>query len=175
VRFCKGPIPEDLPAIQRVGLADILLESPQRDVLLVAVGAMAHSAVAAAGVLASQGVGATVVDPRWVKPVDAALVDLARDYRLVVSVEDNVRSGGVGAALTLAMREAGVQTPIEVRGIPANFLEHGKRAAILQELRLSGPELALDTIAALDAISAFDDLHREMGRAPSGSEVRDEG
>jgi 1-deoxy-D-xylulose-5-phosphate synthase len=175
VRFCKGPIPEDLPAIQRVGLADILLESPQRDVLLVAVGAMAHSAVAAAGVLASQGVGATVVDPRWVKPVDAALVDLARDYRLVVSVEDNVRSGGVGAALTLAMREAGVQTPIEVRGIPANFLEHGKRAAILQELRLSGPELALDTIAALDAISTFDDLHREMGRAPSGSEARDEG
>jgi 1-deoxy-D-xylulose-5-phosphate synthase len=175
VRFCKGPVPEDLPAVRRVGLADILLESPHRDVLLVAVGSMAHSAVAAAGELASQGVGATVVDPRWVKPVDAALVDLARDYRLVVSVEDNVRSGGVGVALTLAMREAGVQTPIEVCGIPANFLEHGKRAAILQELRLSGPELAFDIVAALDAISALDDLHREMRPTPTGSEVRDEG
>jgi 1-deoxy-D-xylulose-5-phosphate synthase len=126
-------------------------------------------------VLAAQNIGATVVDPRWVKPVDLALVDLARDYRLVVSVEDNAMSGGAGVALTLAMREAGVQTPVEVRGIPARFLEHGKRAEILQELRLTGPELAVDIGCALAAISALDDLHRQIGESPSGSEVREDG
>jgi 1-deoxy-D-xylulose-5-phosphate synthase len=175
VRFCKGPVLDDIPAVRRVGVADILVESPDRDVLLVAVGPMAQTAVEAAGVLASQHVGTTVVDPRWVKPVDPALVDLARDYRLVVSVEDNSRNGGTGVALTLAMREAGVQTPVEVRGIPPQFLEHGKRAAILKELRLSSPELALDIAGALDAINALDDLHRQIGGAPSGSEVREEG
>ena len=172
VRFCKGPVPEDLPAIRRLGVTDVLLESPDRDVLVVAVGPMTHNAAGAAAVLTSQGIGVTVVDPRWVKPVDPALVDLSRDFRLVVSVEDNVRSGGVGAALTLAMREAGVQTPIEVRGIPPSFLDHGKRAAILEELRLSSPELAVDIAAALDAITALDDLHRDIGPTPSGSQVR---
>jgi 1-deoxy-D-xylulose-5-phosphate synthase len=175
LRFCKGPVLEDIPAVRRVGVADILVESPDRDVLLVAVGPMAQTAVEAAGVLASQDVGTTVVDPRWVKPVDPALVDLARDYRLVVSVEDNATTGGAGVALTLAMREAGVQTPIEVRGIPSRFLEHGKRAAILQELRLSSPELAQDIVSALDAIDALDDLHRQIGGTPSDSEVREEG
>jgi 1-deoxy-D-xylulose-5-phosphate synthase len=172
VRFCKGPVPEDLPAIRQLGVTDVLLESPDRDVLVVAVGPMTHNAAGAAAVLTSQGIGVTVVDPRWVKPVDPALVDLSRDFRLVVSVEDNVRSGGVGAALTLAMREAGVQTPIEVRGIPPSFLDHGKRAAILEELRLSSPELAVDIAAALDAITALDDLHRDIGPTPSGSQVR---
>jgi 1-deoxy-D-xylulose-5-phosphate synthase len=151
------------------------VDSTGRDVLIVAVGPMTRTAVEAAEVLAAQNIGATVADPRWVKPVEPALVDLSRDYRLVVSVEDNVKSGGAGVALTLAMREAGVQTPVEVRGIPARFLQHGKRAEILQELRLTGPELAADIAYALAAISALDDLHREIGDAPSGSEVREEG
>jgi 1-deoxy-D-xylulose-5-phosphate synthase len=175
LRFCKGPVLGDIRAVRRVGVADVLVESTDRDVLIVAVGPMAVMAMEAAEVLAAQNIGATVVDPRWVKPVDLALVDLARDYRLVVSVEDNAMSGGAGVALTLAMREAGVQTPVEVRGIPARFLEHGKRAEILQELRLTGPELAVDIGCALAAISALDDLHRQIGESPSGSEVREDG
>jgi 1-deoxy-D-xylulose-5-phosphate synthase len=175
LRFCKGPVLDDIPAVRRVGMADILVESTDRDVLIVAVGPMGQTAVEAAGVLAAQYVGATVVDPRWVKPVEPALVDLTRDYRLVMSVEDNAKSGGAGVALTLAMREAGVQTPVEVRGIPARFLDHGKRAAILQELRLTGPELAGDITRALHAISALDDLHHQIGGTRSGPEVREEG
>jgi 1-deoxy-D-xylulose-5-phosphate synthase len=99
VRFPKGPPPEDIEAVSKAGGCDVLMRQGTKDVLLVGVGSMAETAVDVGQRLADQGIGCTVVDPRWVKPVDPALVDLARDHRLVVHLEDNGIAGGCGAAL----------------------------------------------------------------------------
>jgi 1-deoxy-D-xylulose-5-phosphate synthase len=154
VRFPKGVVGPDLPALDRVGGCDVLVRSGDRDVLLVAVGSMAACGVDAARRLAAQGVGVTVVDPRWVKPVDPALVELARDHRLVVTVEDNGRVGGVGTAIAQELRDAGVIAPVRDFGLPQRFLDHAKRPAILAEVGLTGQDLAREVaglVAALDA------------------------
>ncbi|MGH8837421.1 MAG: transketolase C-terminal domain-containing protein, partial [Actinomycetes bacterium] len=139
----------ELPALDRIGGVDVLRRDPDPDVLIVSIGALAPACLEAAELLASSGLGVTVVDPRWVKPVDPALVDLARGYRLVVSVEDNGRVGGVGAAIAQALRDAGVSVPLRDLGIAQRFLEHGKRPQLLAELELTGPELAAQIRAAL--------------------------
>ncbi len=90
-------------AVDRAGGCDVLVRSGAKDVLVVAVGSMATTAVDVAERLTAQGIGVTVVDPRWVKPVDPALIDLARAHRLVVSVEDNGVQGGCGASLLQAL------------------------------------------------------------------------
>ncbi len=64
--------------------------------LFVAVGSMVPVALEAAALLEAQGIGATVVDPRWVVPIPASLIDLSRDHRLVITIEDGVRSGASG-------------------------------------------------------------------------------
>jgi 1-deoxy-D-xylulose-5-phosphate synthase len=110
---------------------------------------MAVQGLAAAELLAAEGIEATVVDPRWVKPVNPALIDLARSHRAVVTVEDNGRVGGVGAAISQALQDSGVTLPIRVLGIPQEFLDHGKRAAILERIGLSAQGVAAAARAAL--------------------------
>lgn len=149
VRFAKGPVCEDLPALDRVGGCDVLSRDEARDVLVVAVGAFGHMGIAVAELLREQGYGVTVVDPRWVKPVDGALVTLAADHGLVVTLEDNGRQGGVGAAITQAVRDAEINTPIRVHGVEQEFLDHAKRDVILGRLGLTAAAVADDTLAAL--------------------------
>ncbi len=152
LRYPKGPPPEDIPAVDRVGGVDVLVRDGARDVLLVAVGAMAATALDVARRLADQGIGVTVVDPRWVKPVDPALVEMARDHRLVVSVEDNGEIGGCGAVLLQTLNAAGVRTPFRLRGIPQEFLGHAKRGAILERIGLSPQALARDIVEDVTAL-----------------------
>jgi len=109
--------------------------------------------------LRAQGIGVTVVDPLWVKPVSNDLVTLAAGHRLVVSVEDNGRVGGCGSVLCQAMTDAGIERPTMVFGIPQQFLEQGKRAAILEEIGLTAQPLAREItarVAALDGVDAPD-------------------
>jgi 1-deoxy-D-xylulose-5-phosphate synthase len=149
VRFPKGPVFADIAALDRVGGADVVVREGAEDVLVVAVGSMVRTGVEAAAKLTAQGVGVTVVDPRWVKPVDPAIVDLAGRFRLVVSVEDGGRSGGVGQALVQALADAGATTPVTVHAIAQEFLQHDKRDAICEELGLTADALAQDTLARL--------------------------
>ena len=154
LRFPTGPVCADIPALDRVGGCDVIVREGAQDVLLVAVGAMATTCVEVAEKLAAQGVGVTLVDPRWVKPVDPALVDLAAAHRLVVSVEDNGRVGGCGATLAQVLTDAGVETPVRVHGIPQDFLQHAKRAAILDRIGLAAPDLlrsVSDDLAQVDS------------------------
>lgn len=137
VRFPKGAVPQEIPAVRRVGGVDVLHETPAADVLVVAVGSMASACLEVAQRLAAHGMQATVVDPRWVLPIDPALVDLARAHRLVVTVEDNSRVGGVGSRLAQELRDAGVWTPLVDLGIPPVFLRHAERGALLAELGLT--------------------------------------
>src|SRR5581483_159584 len=130
VRFPTGSVPADLQALRRVGGVDghggvdVLAEHQRKDVLVVGVGAFAHLAVDAAARLAEQGYGVTVVDPRWVRPVPVELVALAREHRLVVTVEDGVR-GGFGDALAQALRDAEVPVPVRDLGVPRDWHPHG--------------------------------------------------
>lgn len=159
VRYPKGAVADEIPAVERVGGCDVLARSTETadqpgDVLLVSIGAMAQTGLETARRLCAQGVGVTVVDPRWVKPVDPALVDLARRHRLVVTIEDNGRVGGVGSVIAQTLRDAGVDTPVRDFGIPQRFLDHAKRAAVLEAVGLTGHDLAREItgiVAALDA------------------------
>ncbi|GEB47606.1 1-deoxy-D-xylulose-5-phosphate synthase [Streptomyces cacaoi] len=142
LRLPKATVGEPLAALRRVGGVDVLAEGARRDVLLIAVGAMAPGCLEAAGLLAERGTGVTVVDPRWVKPVDPALVELAAEHRAVAVVEDNVRTGGVGSAVDQALRDAGLDMPLCSLGMPESFVPHGKRAELLAELGLTPVEIA---------------------------------
>jgi len=153
IRFPKGAVCADIPALERVGGVDVLSRGASADVLLVAVGAMAETCLDVASRCAREGIGVTVVDPRWVKPVPAVLADMARGHRFVVTVEDNVRAGGVGAAIAQALRDARVEVQLRDFGIPARFLDHGKRAEVLAEIGLTAQDIAravVETVSSLD-------------------------
>ncbi|MEE6262958.1 1-deoxy-D-xylulose-5-phosphate synthase [Plantactinospora sonchi] len=151
LRFPTGSIAADLPAIRRVtatdsvsGGVDVLAESARTDVLLVAVGSFGQLGVEVAARVAEQGYGVTVVDPRWVRPVPSELVTLAGAHRLVVTVEDGVRAGGVGDALAKAMRDADVRVPLRDLGVPSVWQPHGSRAQILADFGLTAQDVARD-------------------------------
>jgi 1-deoxy-D-xylulose-5-phosphate synthase len=153
VRFPKGPPVADMDAVDRAGGCDVLVRAGAKDVLIVGVGAMAATCVEVASRLVAQGIGVTVVDPRWVKPVDPALVDLARAHRLVVSVEDNGIVGGCGSVLLQTLNEARVGTPVRLHGIPQRFLGHAKRPLILERIGLTAQTIArsiVEDVTALD-------------------------
>ncbi|MFJ2845474.1 1-deoxy-D-xylulose-5-phosphate synthase [Streptomyces griseofuscus] len=142
VRFPKEDVGPDIPALDRVGGMNVLHRAERAKVLLVAVGVMAPVCLGAAELLAEGGTGCTVVDPRWVKPVDPALPQLASEHRLVAVVEDNSRASGVGSAVAGTLRDAGVDVPVRQFGIPDQFLPHAKRSEVLADLGLTPVEIA---------------------------------
>ncbi|MFD5457692.1 transketolase C-terminal domain-containing protein, partial [Streptomyces olivaceus] len=105
-------------------------------------GARARLCVVVADLVTMQGITTPVVDPRWVKPVDEAMAPLAERHRVVVTVEDNSRVGGVGSAVAQALRDAGVDVPLRDFGIPPRFLDHATRAEVLAEIGLTAPDIA---------------------------------
>jgi 1-deoxy-D-xylulose-5-phosphate synthase len=148
IRFGKGSVDDNLQAVKRLSDGvDVLKESASKDVLLVAVGAMAKVALGVADLLAAQGIGATVIDPRWVIPVADSVVKLAADHRLVVTIEDGIRVGGIGTRIRQAMRAAGVDTALNELGLPDEFLEHATRDQILDRVGLNAQAIARDIVA----------------------------
>ncbi|UNO43109.1 1-deoxy-D-xylulose-5-phosphate synthase [Streptomyces sp. MST-110588] len=142
LRFPKESVGPPIPALERVGGVDVLARAAGEDVLLIAVGAMAPVCLEAADLLTSRGIGTTVIDPRWVKPVDAAIPELAARHTTVAVVEDNSRTGGVGWAVGQALRDAGVDLPLRTFGIPEQFLAHAKRGEVLADIGLTPAEIA---------------------------------
>ncbi len=159
VRFPKGPPPADIDTIDKAGGADVLVRQGEQDVLIVAVGSMCTTAVDVAGRLTAQGIGVTVVDPRWVKPVDPAIVQLAREHSLVVSIEDNGRVGGCGAVLLQTLNDARVTTPYTLHGIPQEFLDHAKRDVILSRVGLDAQTIARGIVEDVTAVVDGRALH----------------
>jgi 1-deoxy-D-xylulose-5-phosphate synthase len=148
IRFGKGSVDESFRALRRTsdGL-DVLNEAASKDVLLVAVGAMAGIALQVADLLAAQGIGATVVDPRWVVPVSQSVIELSAKHRLVVTIEDGVRVGGIGTRIRQALRAAEVDTALNELGLPDEFLEHATRNQILERVGLTPQAIARDIVA----------------------------
>ncbi|MEU3071137.1 1-deoxy-D-xylulose-5-phosphate synthase [Streptomyces sp. NPDC007027] len=144
VRFSKGAVGPAVQAVGRAGGMDVLREpkATRPDVLIVSVGALAPMCLEIADLLDAQGISSTVVDPRWVKPVDEALAPLAERHRVVVTVEDNSRAGGVGSAVSQTLRDAGVDVPLRDFGIPPVFLDHASRGEVMTEIGLTAPDIA---------------------------------
>ncbi len=145
VRFPKGAVGEDIPAVRRQHGVDILTEPADGlsdDVLLVAVGAFARMALVVADRLRKQGIGVTVVDPRWVLPVPAVIADLARAHKLVVTLEDNGVAGGIGSAVSASLRRAEIDVPCRDVGVPQEFQEHASRSEVLMSLGLTDQDIA---------------------------------
>ncbi|MEU5821326.1 1-deoxy-D-xylulose-5-phosphate synthase [Streptomyces sp. KhCrAH-43] len=144
VRFSKGAVGPSVKAVGTVGGMDVLREpaAARPDVLLVSIGALAPMCLEIADLLDAQGISTTVVDPRWVKPVDEAMAPLAARHRVVVTVEDNSRAGGVGSAISQALRDADVDVPLRDFGIPPVFLDHASRKEVMAEIGLTAPDIA---------------------------------
>ncbi|MEV4439117.1 1-deoxy-D-xylulose-5-phosphate synthase [Streptomyces sp. NPDC049577] len=149
LRFPKGRVGPAIPPVDTIAGMDVLHRDGPEDVLLVAVGTMAGPCLDAARRLAASGTGVTVVDPRWIKPVAPALVELGLRHRTVVTVEDSGRAGGTGAAIAQALADAGARTPVRVLGVPQKFLAHGRREDILARAGLTGPGIARAAAEAL--------------------------
>ena len=146
IRFPKGEIAADIPAFERRDGIDVLYRGESADVLLISVGALANICVEAASQSYREGVGATVVDPRWVKPLPRTLGRMAERYKSVVVVEDGIKHGGIASTLSEMFREDGIATPIHSIGVPLRFLDQAKRVEILTELGITAQNIARELV-----------------------------
>jgi 1-deoxy-D-xylulose-5-phosphate synthase len=159
LRFPKGDVGTDIPAVERRDGVDVLAvpaNGLSADVLLVAVGPFAAMALSAAERLQKQGIGVTVVDPRWVLPVPEVIAELATAHKLVVTVEDNGVHGGVGSAVSGALRHAEIDVPCREVGVPQQFLDHASRGEILAEIGLTDQHVARQISGWVAALGSSD-------------------
>lgn len=148
IRFGKGTAGIVIPALRRTADGvDILKESPAKDVLIMSVGAMASTALQVAELLAAQGIGATVIDPRWVVPVPKSVVTMSAEHRLVVTIEDGIKVGGIGTRVRQDLRDAQVDTALTEIGLPDEFIDHATRNEILEDSGLTAQSIARDIVA----------------------------
>ena len=147
IRFPKGAVTKDIPAFERRDGVDVLYRGESADVLLVSIGAMAAIAVEAASQAYREGVGVTVIDPRWVKPIPESLITMARRYKSVVVLEDGIKRAGIASSISEAFREAGLNVAIHSIGIPLEFIEHSKRSEILDDLGINAQKISRDIVA----------------------------
>jgi 1-deoxy-D-xylulose-5-phosphate synthase len=148
LRFSKGSVGNEFEAVRRTDDGvDVLREAPHKDVLIVTVGPMAELGLQVAERLAAQGIGATVIDPRWVVPVPRSVIELAGEHRIVVTIEDGIRVGGIGTRIRQELRAADVDTALTELGLPDEFLDHASRAEILDQVGLTPQRIARDLVA----------------------------
>jgi 1-deoxy-D-xylulose-5-phosphate synthase len=148
IRFGKGTAGTTIPAISRTSDGvDILKQSSAKDVLIMSVGAMATTALQVSELLAAQGIGATVVDPRWVVPVPRSVVEMSAEHRLVVTIEDGIKVGGIGTRVRQDLREAQIDTALTEIGLPDEFIDHATRNQILEDTGLTAQAIARDIVA----------------------------
>lgn len=169
IRFGKGTAGTVIPAISRTeDGVDILKQSPSKDVLIMSVGAMAGTAIQVAELLAAQGIGATVVDPRWVVPVPKSVVAMAAEHRLVVTIEDGIKVGGIGTRVRQDLREAQVDTALTEIGLPDEFIDHATRNEILEDAGLTAQAIARDIVAQV--VGSRIPHARSVDASPSASD-----
>ena len=148
IRFPKGEVASDLPAIERLADGvDVLARGESEDVLIVAIGPFAELALDVADRLRAQGIGATVLDPRWAIPVQPSVVEHAARHRLVITLEDGIRVGGIGTRVRQVLREAGIDTAVDELGLPDEFIDHASRDQILADAGLTASKIAQDVVA----------------------------
>ena len=146
IRFPKGAVQADIPAFERRDGLDILYRGESADVLMISVGAMASLAVEAASQAYREGVGVTVIDPRWVKPIPQSLITMVARYATVVVLEDGIRHAGIASAISELLRDAGVNVPLHSIGVPLEFIEHSKRGEILSDMGVTAQHISRSVV-----------------------------
>ena len=137
VRFPKGAVPSEIPALERVAGVDILHRGSSQQVLLISVGSMASMALDVARLAHEQSIEVTVVDPLWVKPISPAVIAMCGEYSTIVVMEDGIKHAGIASSISEALRETGSQRLAHSIGIPLEFIEHSKRNEILEDLHIT--------------------------------------
>jgi len=139
IRFPKGTVGDPILALRTVEGVDVLAEPDEGevDLLLVGIGSMVTTALAAAEKLTAEGLRVRVVDPVWSLPVPSGVVTLAGSARRVAVVEDNSVVGGIGSQVAYAVRLAGLDVPVDTFGLPREFLDHGSRGQVLEACGLT--------------------------------------
>ena len=170
IRFPKGAVNPDIPAFERRDGIDVLYRGESADVLLVSVGAFAAIAVEAAAQTYREGVGVTVIDPRWVKPLPKSLITMAQRYKNVVVLEDGIKHGGIASTISEMFRDAQLNVPVHSIGLPLEFLEHAKRAEILEDLGITVQSIAR-SLVAWHSSAVSSDVKEEM-QLPEGENER---
>lgn len=146
VRFPKGEVQADIPAFERHNGIDVLYRGESADVLMISVGAMAALAVDAASRAYREGIGVTVIDPRWVKPLPDSLITMAERYKSVVVIEDGIRHGGIASSISEMFRDAGINVPLHSIGVPLEFIEHSNRSEILNDIGITAQNIARSVV-----------------------------
>ena len=167
IRFPKGDVGEDIPAIQRRSGVDVLAvpaDGLTADVLLVSVGAFASMGLSVAERLRKQGIGVTVIDPRWVLPVSDVVAELAVEHKLVLTIEDNGVSGGVGSAVSAALRRGEIDVPCRDVGLPQQFFDHASRGEVLADAGLTDQDVARQVTGWVAAV---------LGNGVESAEIRE--
>jgi len=175
LRFPKGEVADTVARVRQLGSLDVLRETTPEavDLLIVGVGSMASTSVSVADKLEAQGFSVRVIDPRWALPVSTELIHAAADAGAVAVIEDNLVSGGIGAAVTLAISSAsfrsesvgaesvgavsinsaggqpGRSVPVHCYGIPKEFLDHASRSQVLDQIGLTPDAIATSLGARL--------------------------
>ena len=171
IRFPKGVVNPDIPAFERRDGVDVLYRGESADILLISIGAFAAIAVEAAGQAYREGVGVTVIDPRWVKPLPKSLVTMAQRYKSVVVLEDGIKHGGIASTVSELFRDSQLNVPVHSIGVPLTFLEHAKRSEILEDLGITVQNITRSLVAWSSNDFGLD-IKEEMPRPLDESERR---
>ena len=137
IRFPKGAIPADIPALERVSGIDVLHRGQKDQVLLISVGSMASLAIEVAQLAREQSIEITVIDPLWVKPISGNVTALCAEYSTIVVMEDGIKHAGIASTLAEALNQAGSNRLVHSIGVPLEFIEHSKRTEILVDLEIT--------------------------------------
>ena len=171
IRFPKGVVNPEIPAFERRDGIDVLYRGESADILLVSIGAFAAIAVEAAAQAYREGVGVTVVDPRWVKPLPKSLITMAQRYKSVVVLEDGIKHGGIASTISELFREANLNVPVHSIGVPLVFLEHAKRVQILEDLGITAQNITRSLVTWSSSDLAID-IKEEMPHPSDENEHR---
>ena len=171
IRFPKGAVNPEIPAFERRDGIDVLYRGESADILLVSIGAFAAIAVEAAAQAYREGVGVTVVDPRWVKPLPKSLITMAQRYKSVVVLEDGIKHGGIASTISELFREANLNVPVHSIGVPLVFLEHAKRVQILEDLGITTQNITRSLVTWSSSDLAID-IKEEMPHPSDENEHR---
>ena len=171
IRFPKGVVNPDIPAFERRDGVDVLYRGESADILLISIGAFAAIAVEAAGQAYREGVGVTVIDPRWVKPLPKSLVTMAQRYKSVVVLEDGIKHGGIASTVSELFIDSQLNVPVHSIGVPLTFLEHAKRSEILEDLGITVQNITRSLVAWSSSDFGLD-IKEEMPRPLDESERR---
>jgi 1-deoxy-D-xylulose-5-phosphate synthase len=166
IRYPKGAVCADIPAFERRDGIDVLYRGESADILLISVGSMATMAVEAAAQAYREGVGVTVIDPRWVKPLPQSLITMARRYKSVVVIEDGIRHGGIASTVSEMFRDEGLILPIHSIGVPLEFIEHSTRGEILVDLGITVQTITRSLVSWSSALKQLELTQEEPAKIP---------